>query len=307
PPGAKRVDQRADGGRALATRHRSDAARVSGRRERSALKVAYLSGSADLGGAERVLLMMLEARSEERAVIAPSDGPLLERARALGAEARVVAMPDELLALGDALGASRALGLAHRALLGLRAARGYVGRLRAALDELAPDLLHTNGMKAHFLGPLATRAPVVWHLHDFAGDRAVMARLLRWRAGRVARVVAISRSVGEDARAVLGAKAPPIDVVLNAVDTDRFSPGEAPHHEGVRIGLVATYARWKGHDLFLEAASKVRRADVPLDGVPVVGERARAVREAARGPGRARPVPGRPGAPLSVARRRRPR
>jgi glycosyltransferase involved in cell wall biosynthesis len=109
---------------------------------------------------------------------------------------------------------------------------------------------------------------VVWHVRDFLSRRRLMARALRPAARRVAGAIAISRAVALDARPLLGRT--PVRVVHNAVDTDVFSPGagtpewldrcasmdQAPPGT-VRIGLVATFARWKGHLLFLEAASRV--------------------------------------------------
>ena len=57
---------------------------------------------------------------------------------------------------------------------------------------------------------------------------------------------------------------------MHATDVDRFAPAPAdsglldrlaglPHaREGtIRVGLVATYARWKGHDVFLKAAAQL--------------------------------------------------
>jgi glycosyltransferase involved in cell wall biosynthesis len=74
--------------------------------------------------------------------------------------------------------------------------------------------------------------------------------------------------VAEDARGVLGPV--PVAVVANGVDTERFAPGPgdgsrldrlaglpAAGPEVVRVGLVATYARWKGQEVFLRAAERV--------------------------------------------------
>jgi glycosyltransferase involved in cell wall biosynthesis len=70
----------------------------------------------------------------------------------------------------------------------------------------------------------------------------------------------------------------PIDVVKNAIDLARFAPGEgntgeldrmaglSPPEGVVRVGLVATYARWKGHDVFLRAAARALATD---PGLPV--------------------------------------
>ena len=131
-------------------------------------------------------------------------------------------------------------------------------------------------MKAHVLGAWAAPrgVPVVWHLHDYLGSRPVMARLLRWSARRTVRGVAVSRSVAADAARVLGPKVPVV-AVYNAADLDRFAPGPGdgawldaeagmpPAPEGtVRVGLVATFARWKGHEVFLDAVARLP-ADLP--------------------------------------------
>jgi glycosyltransferase involved in cell wall biosynthesis len=120
----------------------------------------------------------------------------------------------------------------------------------------------------HLLGAWAAPrdARVVWHLHDFVSSRRAMARLLRRAAGRVSAAVAVSKAVAADAAAVCGAGLP-IRTVYNAVDLHRFTPdgpaldldaaaGMAPAPAGtVRVGLVATMGRWKGHEVFLRAVA----------------------------------------------------
>jgi glycosyltransferase involved in cell wall biosynthesis len=113
--------------------------------------------------------------------------------------------------------------------------------------------------------------PVVWHIRDYLGARPVMRWLLR-AVPRPALALANSHSVAADARRVL--RGVRVEVVLNAVDTDHFAPEPEPGADSrldalarlppaprgaVRIGLVATYARWKGHDIFLQAAAEVAR------------------------------------------------
>jgi glycosyltransferase involved in cell wall biosynthesis len=73
-----------------------------------------------------------------------------------------------------------------------------------------------------------------------------------------------------------------VHVVYNAVDLDTFSPdgpaedldrraGFAPARgEVVRVGLVSTFARWKGHDVFLQAMASIP-ADLPVRGYIVGG------------------------------------
>jgi glycosyltransferase involved in cell wall biosynthesis len=253
----------------------ADSPEPAGASARPPLSIVYLSASAAVGGAERALLDLLAslraAEPEWRlAVVAPEDGPLTEAVRALGVDARVLAFPPALAGLGDA-GASGEGGRGRLSLLVgmLRAGPGaarYLSQLRALLGEMRPDVVHTNGFKMHLLGARAAPAGarVVWHLHDFVSTRRAMAGLLRRSAGRVDGVIAVSRSVAEDAASVVRPGIP-VRTVYNAVDLDRFrligpatdldaAAGMEPAPVGtIRVGLVATMGRWKGHGVFLRA------------------------------------------------------
>jgi len=73
-----------------------------------------------------------------------------------------------------------------------------------------------------------------------------------------------------------------ITPIYNAIDLTRFAPtGEQANLDAlaglspacsdvVRVGLVATFARWKGHKVFLEALSKIP-ADAPVRGYIIGG------------------------------------
>jgi glycosyltransferase involved in cell wall biosynthesis len=130
--------------------------------------------------------------------------------------------------------------------------------------------VHSNGIKMHLLAAIArSSAPLVWHIHDFVGERPLVSHALALFAHRADAAIAISNAVAIDARRTLPRL--PSAVVHNAVDTAAFSPDgpradldalggrEAPPVGTVRVGLVATYARWKGHDIFLKAAGLARR------------------------------------------------
>jgi glycosyltransferase involved in cell wall biosynthesis len=149
------------------------------------------------------------------------------------------------------------------------------------LRELRPDVVHTNGLKMHVLGARAASPgmPVVWHVHEYLSPRRMSRVLLRHHVRRVSAVVANSHSVAADLTATLGASAP-ISTIYNAVDLAEFSPdGPAadldrlanlpPAPPGVcRVGLLPTFARWKGHDVFLRA---VREAASPLRAYVIGG------------------------------------
>jgi glycosyltransferase involved in cell wall biosynthesis len=120
---------------------------------------------------------------------------------------------------------------------------------------------------------------LVWHVHDYVSGRPLSGRALRAMAPRVSAAIANSESVARDVRQVLGPRAL-VRTVYNAVDLDEFSPDGArvdldqlsglppAPPDTVRVGLVATFGRWKGHHVFLEALARVP-ALVPLRGYVV--------------------------------------
>jgi glycosyltransferase involved in cell wall biosynthesis len=93
--------------------------------------------------------------------------------------------------------------------------------------------------------------------------------------------LANSHSVARDLDLVCCGKVK-TSTIHNAVDLERFNPcgprldldaiaGVEPAPPGtVRVGLVATMARWKGHDVFLRALSMLPK-DLPVRGYVVGG------------------------------------
>jgi glycosyltransferase involved in cell wall biosynthesis len=91
---------------------------------------------------------------------------------------------------------------------------------------------------------------------------------MRRYAGRCDAIVANSASVAADIASIFSTP-PPLHVLRNAVDLKVFTP-EGPRLDldalaglptapaGVmRVGLVATFARWKGQEVFLDALQRV--------------------------------------------------
>lgn len=243
------------------------------------MRVAYLNPVAALGGAERSLLdlisSLLEARPDFRpCLVCGEEGPLTAAARALGAEVALVPLPRALARLGDSGlvegGPRAALGFARDAPRAAAAAWRYGRALREALRALRPDWIHSNALKTHLLTPLyADLAPVVWHLRDAVGQRRLAGRLLARVAARARIGIGISRYVVDDARRVL--RGLPLIAIENAIDLKTFTPtgprldldalAGLPPCAGPRLGLVATYGRWKGQDTFLEALAGLPPGD----------------------------------------------
>ena len=250
------------------------------------MRILYLNASGVLGGAERSLLDIFASLRQaqptwELCLLVARDGPLLARAKELGVTCTVLPFPPALSRIGET-GSGRQQLLA-RVFAAVWPAARYVGQLRRAVERIGPHVVHSNSLKMHVLGAWALRRirPLVWHLHDYVGRRALTARLLRWSTRACVVAVANSESVAADARRALGAG---VDVVsvLNAVDLERFSPcghradldrlsGLPPAADGVvRVGLVGTFGRWKGQTTFLDALSRVS-SDVSIRGY-VIGD-----------------------------------
>jgi glycosyltransferase involved in cell wall biosynthesis len=255
----------------------------------NSVRVVYLNPIGGLGGAELSLLDLLAAINVQRPgldlhLVICAGGPLIERARQLGVQVHLLPMPSIMMGLGDSsLNANHKLvslfGLALRSLPAVAQTYLYALRLRRLLTQLSPDLIHSNGIKTHCLLFIARpgRVPVIWHVRDFLGSRALMSRALRLVSRRVDAAVAVSEAVRLDIKKLIPKL--PVETVYDAIDTARFCPGaddgsELDRQAGLqpseapilRVGLVATYARWKGHMLFLDAAARLtaKRPDLSI-------------------------------------------
>jgi glycosyltransferase involved in cell wall biosynthesis len=246
-----------------------------------------------MGGAEAVLLDILADLRNTRPewqleLIVGEAGPLLAQAHALGVATHLLSFPVSLARLGDSslrgAAASNTSWLLFRELLfASNSVRSYVSSLRRKLRELAPDVIHTNGFKMHILAALAKpkQTPLIWHVHDYVSSRALMARLMKLFRKRCRLALANSNSVAADIKAACG-ESLPVHTVYNAIDTEVFSPqgdqldldslsGLPTAGPGtIRVGMIATCARWKGHEVFLNALSLVP-AEVPLRGY-IIGD-----------------------------------
>lgn len=246
------------------------------------MKIVFLNPAATMGGAERALLDFLTSlRMSDPAVdlhlVTGTAGPFLQEAKRIGVRTETLPLPQSLAQMGDSIlgfgGGTRVgktLGLAWRGMLAWPVARSYVKQLKSRLEQLAPDIIHSNGIKYHLLGAraLPEGVPFVWHVHDFLSTRRFVSRLLRWASGRVAHAITNSQAVESDFHKLIPSI--PAKTIYNGIDTDSFSPGPGDIQrldllagmpkgspEMVRVGLLATFARWKGQDVFLEAAAKL--------------------------------------------------
>ncbi len=246
------------------------------------MQVLFLNPAAGLGGAERALLEMVASLREQYprcriTVILGDRGVLAKKLLALHASTLLIPFPKTLALIGAAGAGGPAGASMSRWTVALRLASAtppiaaYLRRLGDAIRSMAPDVIHSNGFKMHLLGTWAAprRTPIIWHLHDFVSLRPLMPRLLKLVSHRCAGIIANSHSVARDLGATL-TRVPAVHTIYHAVDLNSFTPagrrldldelaGMAPPPADIlRVGIVATMARWKGHEIFLRALALLR-------------------------------------------------
>lgn len=253
----------------------------NGSRFHNRMKVLYLSACGQLGGAEKSLLDIFASMRAAKPdwplqLVSGEDGPLVSQSRALGVSATIVPFPASLARMGDAAAGGPAghhqsrLSLLAELLAMAPQIFSYVRKLRCVIRELAPEVIHSNGFKMHVLGIWAKPqgVPIIWHIHDYVSARSLMTHLLRHYAPHCELAVANSRSVAADVTAVCGSRLQ-VKTVYNGIDLDCFTPGgptldldalsglSAAPPETIRVGMLATLAKWKGHETFLRAVALI--------------------------------------------------
>jgi len=244
-----------------------------------------LNGS--LGGAERALLDLMQAVHQAcpnwaLKLVTGSEGDFATAARRIGIDVHILPLPTTVSQLGDAGAGGPAgsevskLAISGRLSLSAPQLAAYVWKLRAFATTQEPDLIHSNAFKTHILAVWAAprRSKIVWHVHDYVHARPLMSRLMRIHASGCAVAVTNSHSVARDLDRICRGKLK-IHTVYNAVDLERFNPkgpildldamsGLPTAPDGtVRVGLIATMARWKGHEAFIRAVAMLAK-DLPI-------------------------------------------
>lgn len=242
------------------------------------IRVLYVDHETRLSGGQQDLLDLVRALDHHEVdvhVALPGDGPLAGSLRGAGATVHVLPMSGRLRSFSRWTLVRRPdLALVHMG--SFLAASLRLGRL---ISRLRPGVVHTNSMKAHLLAilPAATRrVPLVWHVRDVLETgwlRSVFAAL---GAAFPRRIVCLSQIAADQFK---GSRAyRKVRVVYNGIRLDR-SPTGAPEWRRrlgadggtVLVGMVGQIARWKGQDVFVEAAARVG-SRYPDSRFVVVGE-----------------------------------
>ena len=210
-----------------------------------------------LGGSEVIAVLALDQLRANgfRVVLAcPSDTALTRVAAARGIGVR----PCEFLALHR----SKDIRIVLRHLLSFVA----VGRaLTRVCREDRVDVVHAFSVIAALyalIPAMFVRVPFVVHVQDAQPPRPLRRAALRLLGRRATRLICVSEAVADMLREI-GVQAEKLVVVHNGVE-GRFLEQRAPRSVGFdgpgpRIGLFAHIIPWKGHEVFLDAATLLLR------------------------------------------------
>jgi glycosyltransferase involved in cell wall biosynthesis len=233
------------------------------------MKIAYIDQSGELGGAEHLLLTLLDGLPKDKIsplLICAHDGPFLEQARKKGIPTITVLLPHffSISFLINHRKIFNPLALFWNALSLFRSAWRVMLCLRAAKI----DLVQTNSAFAHIYGGLAARmvgVPCIWYFHDLVEtDRLSGSFALAWKtlasllANRVVGVSdAVIRSLSIDARGcVIYAGLPEGNVFCNRPVSDIRANLGIPD-DAILVGYIGRLAFVKGLDILALAAKNI--------------------------------------------------
>ncbi len=233
-------------------------------------RLLVVNSSCTFGGAEKVLWNVLapwrvEAKEKKVLLLLPGSGPFSAVAAGEGICNAFFNMGRRLEKVGDSPVRGR---FGFRKLINLGVSTPgliqAIFQIRQIANNYNPEVVLANGFKAQILCALAIKRslPLIWYFQDYVSTRNVVSRILPRLVRSKLFLVADSNSVADDLRIIIPKKE--ISIWNNTVDTESFKPdsfnitkGEGHRNKKLNVGLVATFARWKGHETFLRAVKLI--------------------------------------------------
>lgn len=224
------------------------------------MRVLYVNHTSWMSGAERSLLELLHGLpTHVGPVVACPPGSLANAVTAMGIPVVSLTETDVSFRLHPW---HTARGMGHM----VRAA----SRLRSLARRFKPDVVHGNTVRAALIAALgSTRSgvPQIVHVRDCMPPSRTADLVRRLLFPRVAMVFANSRYTA--ANFAIGDSAPPVRVVYNAVDLERFDPGRIDRataraslnlgSDSLAVGVVSQITPWKAQDDAIRIVSLLRR------------------------------------------------
>lgn len=237
-------------------------------------RVLFVDHTGQIGGAELILMDVVQGRSESTAFLF-DQGPLAK------------ALSDR----GPSVITSRwGIGLSRfRRDSSWLKALPLAGGLAAIIAELAHvarrhDVVYANSQKAFVLSAIANIVackPLIWHLHDIISPAhfgALQRRLQVGLANRFAAKVIVPSEAAAAAFIAAGGRRALVEVVPNglAVEPLPMSRQELRQRLGLPpgplVGVFSRLARWKGQHILIEALAKLPGAHCIIVGDALFGE-----------------------------------
>ena len=240
------------------------------------MKILFYNHTAQVSGAERLLLMILSRLNRvafDSVVVCPRGGPLAEMASDLAIRVETVAGLEARFTLR-----------VDRLFRYLRSFYEVISQVRQSVITIKPDLVHANSIRSGLVATAATiglGTRVVWHLHDLL-PRHPLSTAIRCFVLLSSRtqMVAVSEAVAINFRGAFFPLQRRISVILNAIDLDKFYPnlnGGQKQRDDLNlsnaetlIGIVGQITPRKGQLELLRAFAQVL-VDVPSAMLLVVG------------------------------------
>jgi glycosyltransferase involved in cell wall biosynthesis len=244
-------------------------------------QVLYINPVAQIGGAERSLMLLIRGINRNLftpIVVSLSEGPLQDAIKECGSVCHYIKLSEKVTKLSRLYGKYSLLDY----LQGLGGAFSCILSLASFIRGQRINIVHTNGIKAHFLGGLAAKlsgVPIIWHLRDFIPPGIEKDILMRIASIVPDKIIVNSDAVGEQFSGTPGAYRKVVRI-YNAVDFEEFRPSVQGGHirEEFKIdnsvplvGIIAHLTPWKGHDYFLKAAVKIAE-EIPDVMFMIVGD-----------------------------------
>lgn len=230
----------------------------------------FLGHSAKLSGAELALLRFLpHLRSVHPHVVLGEDGPLVDRLRERGIDTEIRELPESAADVQR-----HAVSPRHLPFRSVLDTVAYSREIAAVLCRQRAAVVHTNTMKAHLYGAVASMLSGVPHvLH--ARDRAARDYLPGSAVAMLRLLSAMPRAFVANSHETLHTYRPRRNahVVYDAAEAHRgqHTPTTAPVH----FAMVGRLAPWKGQHVFLRAFAAAFRGGperASIIGAPMFGE-----------------------------------
>jgi len=182
------------------------------------LKILFYNHTGQVGGAERLLLTLLQRLDRSRfapVLVCPREGPLQELANQTGVKIETI----------DGLKARFTWRVDHL-LRYLYSFAQVMLELRKRVIEVNPGLLHANSVRAGLVATVATfglQQRVVWHVHDLLPRHPLnpFIRAIAWSSQRT-RVVAVARASADRLVGKFAGLRNRLTIIPNAIDADKF-------------------------------------------------------------------------------------